>query len=153
MFFPLPITLAAVSPAPTRSVTIHPAGSVVVARAGSDAVLIWDATILVADLREKKIPADEALHAIESSAAILMAEKAATLGDAKTVTIRVVYPRKPEFNPQYNADVLTSVERLLDLKASRDAILKEGKEWPAELSSGKVSSAIAITITGKLPPG
>lgn len=136
--------------ASVQSATPAP-GGVVVARTSGDAVLIWDASSVVADLHDRKVPNDEALRQVEYHAAQLLIANAPTLKAARTVTLQVVYPRKPEFNPQYNADVLTSVERLMSLEATKDA-LRGQHGWLEDIRAGTAPQGLTITITGQLPP-
>jgi hypothetical protein len=136
--------------ASVQSATPAP-GGVVVARMSGDAVLIWDASSVVADLHNRKVPNDEALRQVEYQAAQLLIANAPSLKGARTVTLQVVYPRKPEFNPQYNADVLTSVERLMSLEATKDAV--QGQHgWLEDIRAAKAPQGLTITITGQLPP-
>ena len=129
-----------------------PQGTAVVAKASGDALVIWDAAAMLKDLRARKTSDADTLRALEAAAAAVLANKAPALASAQTVAVRVVYPRSAEFNPKYGVEVVSSVERLMTLKASRDAIVANGRAWPATLRSGGSPSGLTVTVTGKLPP-
>jgi hypothetical protein len=97
------------------------------------------------------VPNDEALRQVQYQAAQLLIANAPSLKAARTITLQVVYPRKPEFNPQYNADVLTSVERLMSLEATKNA-LQGQHDWLEQMRAGKTPQGLTITVTGQLPP-
>lgn len=144
MLVPLPpaIVLAATAtPAPAQ---------IVVAKGSGDAVIIWNATATVTDLKTKSVPPDEAMRELEALAAGYLVERGSGLPAAQSVSIRVVYPGKPEFNSQYGVEITRTVNRLFTLKAAK-AALGGAKGWAAALKAGTIPKDLTLEVTGSFP--
>jgi len=128
------------------------ADQVIVAKANGDAILIWDAGSAVANILRDKIPTDAAMRTIESQAANLLFLKGSQLPNASSISLRVVYPRKPELNPQYGVELSTTVERLMTLRTTSASLAQSGKKWAVTIGAGGSPPDLTVTITGKLPP-
>jgi len=127
------------------------ADQVIVAKANGDAILIWDAGSVVANILRDKTPIDAAMRSIESQAANLLFLKGSQLPNASSISLRVVYPRKPEFNPQYGVELSTTVERLMSLKTTPALLTQNGKTWAATINEGRSPRDLTVTVTGQLP--
>jgi len=139
-------------PAILADATSISGAQVIVAKASGDAVLIWDASSTITEILRRKVPPALAMRSIEAQAADLLALRGPALKSAKSISLRVVYPRKPEFNPQYGNEVAATVERLMTLKASPATLVHDGKTWSAMIQKGGSPRGLDIMVTGTLPP-
>ncbi len=127
-------------------------GPVVVAKAAPHVLLIWNAAPLIGGIVKNKTPDRRAFSLLESTAAKIMAQENLGLKGAADITLRVVYPRDPTFNPAYGTSVISTVERLMTLSAKPRDIAIEGARWPAQLGNGHIPKKLTVQITGQLPP-
>lgn len=124
---------------------------VIVTQSTGDAVLVWNAGDLVLKLKNDGATSDAALAAVERAAAQLLIARAASLTAAHTVSIKVIYPRNPEFNAAYKVEVVSGMERLVTLKADRLALQSHAKDWNAKLDRQQLPGDIAVAVTAKMP--
>lgn len=125
-----------------------PPGSVILARAGSTPLVIWDASPAVAGIVQAKTADDRALHDLEVQAADVAVTKFKALPSAKNISVRVVYQRTGAVSATYGSATFTGVENLLTVSANRADALGAAKA----LGSGPLPVAFSVTVTGKLPP-
>jgi len=149
------VLAALLVPAPSRAdlAGLRPLiGSVVLARnTNKRALFIWDATQYVIQLRSDKIFGDDALHAIEATAATALADKSKIL-KSTSVALRITYARTGAVSPVYGSPTFAGIEAVLTLSADRAALGQHGPEWATSLARGTVPAGVAVDITGTLPP-
>ncbi len=142
-------TLAAVTRAAAQST---PAPDVVTVRASGAALLIYDATPDVRSILQAKLSDADANARLAHDAVLAVAASKSVLHDVTSLTVRVVYTKLGEFNPEYNAVAFAGVERYAlltisgsDYKANRDklASIPDGSPLPAWLQ---------FKVIGRLPP-
>lgn len=126
-------------------------GSVIVAKASGDAVVIWDASPVVAAMLEKKIPDDRMSSDLEVEAAKILVARAGDLANAHTVRVKVIYERTGAVSPVYKTATLTGLERLLSVTASRADAVEHAAAWSAALKKGTLPAGITAEVTGKYP--
>jgi len=122
----------------------------IVARSGTAAVLLWDATSTVASMLQKKVPDDVILSTIELKCARMLALKAPALPKARTIEIRVIYARTGAVSPIYGTPDFVSFERLLTVGAAA-SVLRKGGVAMVQGPTIKNNRSFRITVTGKLP--
>ncbi|MDE2482725.1 MAG: hypothetical protein KGN02_11090 [bacterium] len=127
------------------------AGSIVMARAGSSPIFLWNATDYVAKLVSDKVLGDDGMHALEATAVTGLAQKVAS-SSAATVAIRVVYAKTGAVSPVYGTPTFTGMENVLTISAPRGALVKNAGPWATQLADGKVPAGVKIVVSGKLPP-
>lgn len=146
------VTLGLMFAAPLGAQAEQPlAGSQVVAKAGGDAVVIWDATNWIVQLEPQHIPNPKLLARIKSESGELLLKKAGSLSAAKTLTVKVVYARIGAISKQYNNASFADFERLVSLKAKRSDALKNAAAWGKQFAAGKMPAGVKVTVTGRLP--
>jgi hypothetical protein len=141
------LTLAVASPAPLES-----QGTVVVAKAQGDAIILWDVTPAVAPLVAQPETADAKVNALATAAGKILVDRAKELSRAVSVTIRVLYQKTGDVSPLYRTATFLGVEKVLEVTASRQAAAHNADAWAAELAKGVVPSGMTVKVTGALPP-
>ncbi len=124
-------------------------GTVVVAKAEGNALIIWDAGAMLASMKQK--PEQEVLRTIEANAARILVERAPRVPRAQTISVKVIYTHNPELNPAYGVSVISGIERLLTVTAKRTSVPKDGESWFSDLQQGKTPTDLTLNVTGKLP--
>lgn len=127
-------------------------GTVIVARSGDNATLVWDASPVVAGLVQAKNVAAGGLNSLESQAVGILADRARTLPHSKTLTLQVMYAKSGAVSPAYGTATTESLERVFTLTAERAALLQNGVKWQSELSVGKKPAGVKVDVLGELPP-
>jgi len=140
-------TLARASDVPVRPLE----GPVVLARAGSDAQYLWNASTYVAHLLADKLGDAPGLHALEATALSALAERTRA-SDAATVRIKVVYAKTGAVSPVYGTATFTGMENVVTLSASRTELVKHADQWARDVSAGRVPPGLDVRVTGTLPP-
>lgn len=139
------LTLAA--PAIAQQVT----GSVIVARAGANALVLWDATQAVVDAGNAQTPGDKALIALEQTALRALRDKSAVLPHSSKLTIRVLYDRTGAVSAVYHIATMEGTEHVFDLSVPRAVLLSKFDALEAEIAAGKIAPPLVLDMTGKLP--
>jgi hypothetical protein len=128
----------------------------VIARLGPDALVLWDATTVVAQIVSDKATDADANVRLEHGALAALAETAPSLADAKTITVRVIYAKTGAVSPVYGAATFAGVERYATLEISgADARSDAGKWKEAAAAAGPAGlfpKSVTFTVTGVLPP-
>lgn len=128
----------------------------VIVRAHGDALVLWDATSVVAQVVRDKAGDDDANARLQRGALKALVETVPHLQDAKRITVRVLYNRTGEVSPVYNAATFAGVERYATLEISGTDARSDKEKWKeAAMSSGPATTlphSITFTIIGKLPP-
>ncbi len=125
---------------------------IVTVRASGAALLILDATPDVRSILQAKLSDPAANARLAHDAVLAIVGSKGVLHDVTSLTVRIVYTKLGEFNPDYKAVAFAGVERYAtltlsgsDYKANRDklASLAEGSPLPAWLQ---------FKVIGQLPP-
>jgi hypothetical protein len=136
----------------TWAAAADPQGTVVVARAEGDALVLWDASPVVADIVTNKEPRDEAMRKLEAQSIDVLASKAAVLKQTQTIAVRVIYAKTGAVSPVYHAATFASIEKVFTVTAATPKIASESAAWAKQLGAGKIPNDLSVTITGELPP-
>jgi hypothetical protein len=126
-------------------------GPVILAKAGASAEYLWNATAFVAQMTTDKLFGDDAVHALESTAVVALADKSKTSA-AASVSIKVIYAKTGEVSPVYRAATFTGMENVFTITAPRADLAKHAAEWSQQIAHGHVPAAVKLNLTGKLPP-
>ena len=127
-------------------------GTVVTAKSGEHALILWDATPAVVTIVDNKQPRDAAMESLESQAMQIAGERAPALTDAKTITVRVVYQKIGAVNPAYGTPTFAGVERVLDLTVDAPTAKTQSGALAKSLASGTTPKGVTLQVTGVLPP-
>jgi hypothetical protein len=128
-------------------------GAVVLARASSDALLIWDASDDVAAIVKDKASDADANARLERDAVRVLASHANEIGkSAKTITLRVIYSKTGAVSPVYGTPTFLGTERYATLSADAAPIADDRDRWKE--SDGKLPAPGWLTwkVLGRLPP-
>jgi len=146
------LALATLCTAIAAAQSVRPVqGSVILARAGSAALYIWNATPYVAQLVSDKRLGDGGLNELEATALSILTERAKAAA-SDTLTVRVFYEKSGAVSPAYGSATFEGMEQLLTLSAERKALGESGSHWSAELLGGKTPTGLSVSVTGALPP-
>ena len=126
-------------------------GQVILARTGSSALYIWDATPYVAQLVADGDLGSDGMRALEATALRALADRAKG-SSADSVALRVVFQKSGAVSPVYGTATFEGMEEVMTLKAERKPLLAAATAWIEDLLHGKPASGLAIDVTGKLPP-
>ena len=126
-------------------------GSVVVAKPGGHAILVWDASTDVGAALQKSEPPDQITTQLEVAAVRILMDRAKTLTSASDIRVKVVYDRTGDVSPLYKAETFSGIEHLLIVSATRKAAISGGKTWSASLDAGVLPAGVTTEVTGKYP--
>lgn len=121
------------------------------ARSGSAATYIWNATPYVAKLVADQHFGDRGIQDLEETALQVLVAKA-PLSHAQTMSVKIVYERNGSVSPVYGTPTFAGIEAVATLSAKRADLLRNSNVWQQSLSKGAVPSGLTIAVTGKLPP-
>lgn len=152
-FLTLGLTIAAAAAGVVPSSAQQPvvAGSVIVARAGTNALLLWDATQDLVQAGNSSNAQDKTLIHFELLALQALRQKAAVLPNSKLLTIRMLYDRTGAVSAVYHIATMEGTEHVFDLTAPRDEITMKYDALSSQISAGKIAAPAQLQITGKLP--
>ncbi len=129
-----------------------PAGNVIVARPGGDALLIWDASSDVAAIVANKTPDSDANALLERDATKILASSLSKLDkDATTVTVRVIYNKTGAVSPVYGSATFAGVERYATLKVSAKDATSDRDRWRELGDTAPLPAWLAYAVIGELP--
>jgi hypothetical protein len=138
--------------APLLAAPLRPLeGPIILAKAGSSPLYLWNATLYVAHLVSDKALGDDGLHALEATAVDALGSHVSA-SSAKMVSLEVVYARTGAVSPVYNAPTFTGMEKVLTISVPCAALVRDRASWSQALASGKIPPGVRIDVTGKLPP-
>lgn len=127
----------------------------VIARAGADALVLWDATTVVSQIVSDKVSDADANARLANGALRALVQVAPRLDRATSITIRVVYARTGAVSPVYGAATFAGVERYATLEISGSDAKADTGKWKEAAAGGSASAlpkSVTFRITGKLPP-
>jgi hypothetical protein len=126
-------------------------GSVIMARAGTNPLYVWNATPYIAQLGTDKQLGEPGLRNLEATAVTALAEKASTLS-SQTVSMRAVYEKTGAVSPLYRTSTFEGLEDVMTITVDRKALLASTAAWVTALEAGTTPHGVKIDITGALPP-
>jgi hypothetical protein len=128
-------------------------GTVVVARASSDALLVWDSTPEIASIVKEKLSDRDANARIEHDALHVLAESLDKVGkEAKTITVRVIYSRTGDVSPVYGTPTFLGIEKYATVAATRADLVSDRDKWKELGDTVELPAWFKVEILGKLPP-
>jgi len=126
-------------------------GSVILAHTGNEVLFLWDASPYVARLVAEKQTGPEGLHLLEATAISELAKRART-SRAKYLKMKVLYVRTGAVSKVYGSPTFAGVEDVVNLGASRRALVLYGSTWPSKLARGEAVRGVTVELKGSLPP-
>ncbi len=126
-------------------------GAFILARSGPQSTYLWDASQYVLQLVSDKQLGDQGMQALEATAVGELAVRAKS-SSAQTLALSIVYQRTGAMNPAYGVATFNGVEKVCTIVVARADVAKNGLMWAEEIADGHVPHAVAIKITGQLPP-
>jgi hypothetical protein len=147
----LVIAAGAATIVPSSAQQAAVAGAVIVARAGTNALILWDATPDVVAAGNSTNAQDKTLVHFELLALEALRQKAAALPNSKLLTIRMLYDRTGAVSAVYHIATMEGTEHVFDLTAPRDEITTKFGALSSQISAGKVVPPAQLQITGSLP--
>jgi hypothetical protein len=127
-----------------------PQGAISVARTTGKAVIVWQATPLIATMIAAKESDGKAFADLESQALEIIKARKAMFGEASSVSVHVLYAKTGPVNPTYKVAVFAGIERILTVTADQ-AALKNSSTWPKAVDPAHLPPGVTISIDGKLP--
>jgi len=128
-------------------------GHAVLARATDDALIIWDASPVVASIVRSKLSDADADALLKRDALRILAANAANIGNAaRSVTVRIVYSKTGAVSPVYGTPTFTGIERYATLTASGPDVRSDRDRWKELDPKSAVPGWAVFKVTGLLPP-
>ena len=129
-----------------------PAGTVILARAGPDVLLIWDATDEVAALVAEHRSAPEATLRLERDAARVLATALANVDRSATrIVLRVTYRKTSAVSPVYGAATFAGVERFATFEMRAADAVTDRDGWRELGEATPLPRWFTFRVTGSLP--
>jgi hypothetical protein len=144
-------TAAGIAPSSAQQAAV--AGPVIVARAGTNPLILWDATKDVEQAGSSSAPQDKTLVHFELLALQALRQKAAVLPGSKLLTIRMLYDRTGAISAVYHIATIEGTEHVFDLAVPRDELITNFAALSSQVADGKLTPPAALNVTGKLPSG
>lgn len=146
------LTSILLAPGPAVSAEPTVTGSVVVAKSGTAALILWDATSDVTAATSSQTPQAQTMIHLETTALQILHDKSAALTHSKTLTVRVLYDKTGAVSPVYHTATFEGVERVFDLTVPRPALVTQYAKLAAEVAQAKIAAPMQLNMTGTLPP-
>ncbi len=128
-------------------------GRAVLAKPGGDALVIWDASPVVASIVKSKTNDAGANDLLERDAVHVLAAMAPNIDKtAKTITVRVIYSRTGAVSPVYGTPTFMGIERYATLTVPGPNAQGDRDKWKELDTNSPVPSWFAFKIVGLLPP-
>jgi hypothetical protein len=128
-------------------------GHAVLARASEDALVLWDASTVVATIVRSKMSDADANALLERDAARVLATIAPNVDKgAKSVTVRVIYSMTGDVSPVYGTPTFAGIERYATLTVTGPDVRSDRDRWKELDAKAALPAWFAYKIVGKLPP-
>lgn len=128
-------------------------GHAVLARPTGEALVIWDATPLVASIVAEKLSDADANALVAHDALRVLAKMQPNVERAATsITVRVIYSKTGEVSPVYGTATFAGVERYATLTARAADLRTDKGKWRELDDKAALPNWLTFTIIGKLPP-
>jgi hypothetical protein len=143
-------TLSSVAPAAAEEAV---PGNAVLAKPAGDALVIWDASPVVASIVKDKLAYADANLLLEHDAVRVLAGMVHDLDKhVKTVTVRVIYSKTGAVSPVYGTPTFAGIERYANLKVPGPNALSNRDQWQTLGDKAPIPAWVEYTVTGLLPP-
>ncbi|HZO95348.1 MAG TPA: hypothetical protein VFB22_16490 [Candidatus Baltobacteraceae bacterium] len=143
---------AILAAAPAGADTAVP-GNAILARSAGDALVIWDASPVVASIVHSKMSDADANALLEHDAADVLSKMWPNVEkSAKTLTVRIVYSKTGAVSPVYGTPTFMGIERYATLTAKSTDVKAHGAAWPANDPKTPLPAWLEYKIVGLLPP-
>ena len=128
-------------------------GHIVLARATDEALVIWDASPVIADVVKGKLSDDDANKLVAHDALKVLAMQQPNVDKgAKSITIRIVYSKTGAVSPYYGNTTFAGIERYATLSTAAGDVATDKNNWKELGDSAALPSFLPFTVIGKLPP-
>jgi hypothetical protein len=145
--------LSLFAPVSTLAEDVSIPGHAVLARASGEALVIWDATPLIASVVQGKLSDADANSLVAHDALRILARMQPNVDkSAKSITVRVIYNKTGEVSPVYGAATFAGVERYATLTAPAAALRTDKSKWKELDDKTALPAWLVFTVIGKLPP-
>ena len=128
-------------------------GHAVLAQPGGDALIIWNASPVVAPIVRSKMSGADADALLERDAIRALAKIFPNIDkSASSITVRIIYALSGEVSPLYGNPTFKGFEQyaLLNIRG-RDARAERAR-WDDLADKAQVPSIFTLKIVGRLPP-
>jgi uncharacterized membrane protein len=128
-------------------------GRAVLAKPDGDALVIWDASPVVASIVKSKTNDAGANDLLERDAVRVLATMAPDVDkSAKTITVRVIYSKTGAVSPVYGTPTFMGIERYATLTVPAADAQTDRDKWKELDPKSAVPAWFAFKVTGLLPP-
>lgn len=153
LFVSLALVAAGCVAAATAALADEVPGHAVLAKPAGDALVIWDASPVVASIVKSKTNDADANDLLERDAAHVLASMAPDVDkSAKTITVRVIYSKTGAVSPVYGTPTFMGIERYATLTVPAGDAQTDRDKWKELDSKAPVPGWFAFKVTGLLPP-
>jgi len=128
-------------------------GHAVLAKPDGDALVIWDASPVVASIVKSKTADADANDLLERDAARVLVTMAPNVDkSAKTITVRVIYSKTGAVSPIYGTPTFMGIERYATLTVPAADAESDRDKWKELSVKTPVPAWFSFKIIGLLPP-
>jgi hypothetical protein len=128
-------------------------GHAVLAKPDGEALVIWDASQVVAEIVKTKTADAAANDLLERDAAHVLATMAPNVDKtAKTITVRVIYSKTGAVSPVYGTPTFMGIEKYATLTVPAADAQSDRDKWKVLDPKAAVPSWFAFKVIGLLPP-
>ena len=147
------VLLYLVSFASAPAVAQNVPGDAVLAKPGGNALVIWDASPVVASIVKTKTPDAEAAETLERDAVRVLAGMSGLVEkSAKSVTVRVTYAETGAVSPVYGTRPFAGIELYATLTAPAADTAGDRDHWKTLGPKTPLPPWFVFKVVGKLPP-
>jgi hypothetical protein len=128
-------------------------GHAVLARPTGDALVIWNASQVVASIVRSKMTEADADNLLERDAVRILTSMSPHIDkSAKTITVRIIYAKSGEVSPIYNTPTFKGFEQYALLMARAQDIPTNLNKWKELQENHAVPAGLTYKVVGRLPP-
>ena len=142
----------ALAPSPLLAGEAVP-GNAVLARASGDALVLWDATTIVASIVKNKTNDATANDLLAHDATRVLGGIAPSVNkSAKTVSVEIMYNKTGDVSPVYGSPTFMGVESYATITVTISDLRAHERAWKDLDPKSPLPASIAFKVTGELPP-
>ena len=128
-------------------------GACGLAQPSGDALIIWNASPVIASIVRSKLSDSQADDMLEHDAARVLVKMLPNIDrGTRTVTVRVIYDKSGAVSPMYGAATFQGFERYALLTAPAARAASDRDRWRELKPSQSLPSWFSYKVTGRLPP-
>ena len=128
-------------------------GHAVLAQPSGDALIIWNASPVVAGIVRSKLTDAQADDMLERDATRVLAKMLPNIDrGTKTVTVRIIYDKSGAVSPMYGAATFQGFERYALLTAPAARTVSDQDRWRELKPSQPLPGWLSYKVIGLLPP-